>query len=78
MAIITAASHVPSRGINNIYSDEFASDDDEEVDAEDAEPWHIYSLQNNPRVLYPICLGQVLHERYLIEHKLGHRGLSTI
>ena len=27
---------------------------------------------------YPICLGEVLDERYQIQHELGHGGFSTV
>ncbi|PGG99604.1 serine/threonine protein kinase [Helicocarpus griseus UAMH5409] len=56
----------------------FVSTEDEESDLQDAvEPWHRYDTKDNPRVLYPICL-EVLNNRYLIEHKLGSGGFSTV
>jgi serine/threonine protein kinase len=33
---------------------------------------------DNQYVLYPIHLGEVLNERYLVEHKLGFGGGSTV
>ncbi|GKU05567.1 cmgc protein kinase [Fusarium langsethiae] len=27
---------------------------------------------------YPICIGKILVNQYRIEHKLGHRGFSTV
>ncbi|KAL4914833.1 kinase-like domain-containing protein [Aspergillus aurantiobrunneus] len=57
---------------------DFASDG-EEADIEMvAEPWERYSKEDNPNVFYPIRLGEVLNERYLVEHKLGHGGGSTV
>ncbi|KAJ5206821.1 hypothetical protein N7472_003269, partial [Penicillium cf. griseofulvum] len=37
-----------------------------------------YDIKETPNVLYPICLGEVLNERYLIDHKLGFGGGSTV
>ncbi|KAJ5178829.1 hypothetical protein N7492_002039, partial [Penicillium capsulatum] len=54
-------------------------DEEEELDLEElAEPWHRYATENNQYVLYPIYLGEVLDERYLVEHKLGFGGGSTV
>ncbi|KAJ5457233.1 hypothetical protein N7530_012507 [Penicillium desertorum] len=58
---------------------DFPKDEDEEADLEHiAEPWHRYSTVDNQYVLYPIHLGEVLNERYLVEHKLGFGGGSTV
>ncbi|CAG8313159.1 unnamed protein product [Penicillium nalgiovense] len=58
---------------------EFVKDEDEEVDLEEvAETWHRYSTEDNQYVLYPIHLGEVLNERYLVEHKLGFGGGLTV
>lgn len=47
----------------------------EEAEIEDmAEPWDKYHSNDNSRVLYPICLGEVLDGRYVVEHKLGFGG----
>lgn len=45
-----------------------------------AEPIYLYDTNtaDNERVLYPICLGEVLSERYLVEHKIGFGGFSTV
>ncbi|GLB05147.1 hypothetical protein AtubIFM57258_011183 [Aspergillus tubingensis] len=58
---------------------DFASTDDEEIELDEfAEPWEKYDRQVTPSVFYPICLGEILNERYLIEHKLGSGGISTV
>ncbi|TVY89286.1 Serine/threonine-protein kinase [Lachnellula willkommii] len=53
------------------------SDNEEEVDdlEENAEPLLSYF---QPPFYYPICIGNVLAQRYRIEHKLGHGGFSTV
>ncbi|CDM34297.1 Protein kinase-like domain [Penicillium roqueforti FM164] len=58
---------------------DFAKNEDGEVDLEAVvEPWHKYDIKITPEVFDPICLGEVLNERYLIEHKLGFGGGSTV
>ncbi|KNG80264.1 kinase domain-containing protein [Aspergillus nomiae NRRL 13137] len=58
---------------------DFVRTEDEEVDLEEvAEPWEKYSIKETSRVFYPVYLGEVLNERYLVEHKLGHGGFSTV
>ena len=58
---------------------DFVCTEDEEVDLEEvAEPWQKYSIKETSRVFYPVYLGEVLNERYLVEHKLGHGGVSTV
>lgn len=37
-----------------------------------------YKPEDNPHVFYPICVGEVLNERYRVENKLGHGGFSTV
>ena len=50
-------------------------DSDDECDVEDAaEPAERY----DEGLYYPICIGEVLVDRYRIEHKLGHGGFSTV
>ncbi|KAJ5384136.1 hypothetical protein N7517_002047 [Penicillium concentricum] len=57
----------------------FASNEEEVFELEEAaEPWSIYEIEETPNVFYPIYLGEVLNERYLIEHKLGFGGGSTV
>ncbi|KAJ5087772.1 hypothetical protein N7456_011388 [Penicillium angulare] len=43
-----------------------------------SESWLRYGTENNQHVLYPIYLGEVLNERYLVEHKLGFGGGSVV
>lgn len=58
---------------------DFASNVEEEADVEDfCEPWHRYDMRDNPHPFYPICLGEVVNGRYLVEHKLGSGGFSTV
>ena len=58
---------------------DFVKDEEEELDLEElVEPWHRYATEDNQYVLYPIYLGEVLDERYLVEHKLGFGGGSTV
>ncbi|EEH22255.2 CMGC protein kinase [Paracoccidioides brasiliensis Pb03] len=58
---------------------DFVSTEDEEFDLEEvAEPWQKYDIKKTPHVFYPICVGEVLNERYLIEHKIGSGGFSTV
>ncbi|KAJ5509041.1 hypothetical protein N7527_011184 [Penicillium freii] len=58
---------------------DFVTDEEEELDLEElVEPWHRYDTDDNQHILYPICLGEVLNERYLVEHKLGFGGGSTV
>lgn len=79
MEVTTTTPKLPEDDTNNTDFGDFASNDDEEVDVEEgSEPWHNYDPEDNTRVFYPICLGQLLHERYLVEHKLGHGGFSTV
>lgn len=42
------------------------------------EPCDRYDPESTSRVFYPICLGEVLNGRYLIEHKIGFGGGSTV
>ncbi|XRM48623.1 hypothetical protein ABZX51_011534 [Aspergillus tubingensis] len=57
---------------------DFVSTSDEEIEVEEyAEPWEKYDPETQ-NAYYPICLGEILNERYLIEHKLGAGGFSTV
>ncbi|WEW59247.1 hypothetical protein PRK78_004716 [Emydomyces testavorans] len=61
------------------YGD-FPDPDTTEYDdlAEDTEGWEKYTPLVTRNVFYPICLGEVLNQRYRLEHKLGHGGYSTV
>ncbi|KAH7187712.1 protein kinase [Fusarium oxysporum] len=57
----------------SVWGDFVGSDD--EGDVEDAsEPSERY----DEGLYYPICIGEILIDRYRIEHKLGHGGFSTV
>ncbi|KAK2858486.1 hypothetical protein FQN49_004685 [Arthroderma sp. PD_2] len=78
MAVTPTASR-PLQGDNNTDFGDFARDEDEEGDIEElAEPWHKYAIKETPHVFYPICIGEVLNKRYLVEHKIGFGGFSTV
>ncbi|KAJ5087255.1 hypothetical protein N7456_010871 [Penicillium angulare] len=58
---------------------DFVSNEDEEGDMEAyAEPWYNYDAKETSSVYCPICVGEVLNERYLVEHKLGSGTFSTV
>jgi hypothetical protein len=58
---------------------DFVRDEDEAEDLEEVvERWDNYETEGNKNVFYPICLGEVLNDRYLVEHKLGFGGGSTV
>ncbi|CAP94055.1 hypothetical protein E8E15_002763 [Penicillium rubens] len=58
---------------------DYVKDYDEETDLEVlVEPWQKYDIKKTQHVFYPVCLGEVLNERYLVEHKLGFGGGSTV
>lgn len=55
----------------------FATTEDDEDDIEIlAEPWYRYNTAGDSRTFYPICIGEVLNQRYRIDHKLGQGGFS--
>ncbi|KAH6970210.1 kinase domain-containing protein [Fusarium avenaceum] len=57
----------------SMWGDFVDSDDEGEVEDE-CEPAERY----DEGLYYPICIGEVLANRYRIEHKLGHGGFSTV
>ncbi|KKZ61912.1 hypothetical protein EMCG_03611 [[Emmonsia] crescens] len=60
------------------FGDEVKTEE-EQIDVEAiAEPWQKYDLNGTPHVFYPLCLGEVLDERYLVEHKIGFKSFSTV
>ncbi|VTT62030.1 unnamed protein product, partial [Fusarium fujikuroi] len=57
----------------SVWGDFVGLDDEGEV--EDAcEPIERYE----EGLYYPVCIGEVLIDRYCVEHKLGHSGFSTV
>ncbi|OAX77482.1 hypothetical protein ACJ72_08219 [Emergomyces africanus] len=78
MAITAAAPQYP-KGNDMADFGDFVSTEDEELDLEEVvEPWHKYDIKETPHVFYPIRVGEVLNDRYLIEHKIGSGGFSTV
>lgn len=58
---------------------DFARTEREECFIEEvAEPPEKYDKEQFSSVFYPICIGDVLNERYRVEHKLGHGGFATV
>lgn len=50
-------------------------DSDDECKVEDTcEPPEQY----DEGLYYPICIGEILINRYRVKHKLGHSGFSTV
>lgn len=68
-SIITSTAGTPD-------SDDFAKDEVENV----YKPWYRDGIEDTNRLLYPMCLGEVLvlSDRYLAERKLGFGGGSTV
>lgn len=76
-AITEAAPQQLKHDVTKDFGD-IVSTEDEEMDLQDVvEPCHRYDIKDNPCVLYLICLGDVLNDRYLVEHKIGSGGFST-
>lgn len=76
---ITAAPPQDPKSDNTADFGDFVSTEDEQIDVEDAaEPWQKYDIDKTPHVFYPLCVGEILNERYLIEHKIGFGGFSTV
>lgn len=76
---ITTATPQCSKGDNRAEFGDFVSTEDEELDLEEiVEPWYNYNGKETSHVFYPICLGEVLIGRYLVEHKMGSGGGSTV
>ncbi|KAJ5714243.1 uncharacterized protein N7483_011424 [Penicillium malachiteum] len=71
-----ASAEIPPENTDD-FGDVVDNFNDEAELEEYAEPWCRYDIEDNPDVLYPIYLGEILNERYLIEHKLGFGGGST-
>ncbi|KAB8274367.1 hypothetical protein BDV30DRAFT_237807 [Aspergillus minisclerotigenes] len=74
---VTAPAPQYCKGDDMADFGDFVRDEDEEADLEEiVEPWHNYD-EETERVFYPIRLGEVLNERYLVEHKISFGGFST-
>ncbi|OJJ30902.1 hypothetical protein ASPWEDRAFT_62274 [Aspergillus wentii DTO 134E9] len=77
--LITVAALRSSKGEDTADFGDFVSNEEEELDLEEVvEPWHKYDIKETSRVFYPICVGELLNERYLVEHKIGSGGFSTV
>ncbi|KAI1025267.1 hypothetical protein LB504_010047 [Fusarium proliferatum] len=57
----------------SVWGDFIGSDDEGEV-KDVCKPIKRYE----EGLYYPVCIGEVLIDRYRIEHKLGHSGFSTV
>ncbi|KAJ5918377.1 hypothetical protein N7454_010752 [Penicillium verhagenii] len=58
---------------------DFVKDIEEEADVEfESEPWGTYAASETTELFYPVYIGELLNGRYLVEHKLGHGGFSTV
>jgi hypothetical protein len=76
---ITAAAPQYAKDDDTADFGDFVSTEDEELDLEEVvEPWLKYDIKETPHVFYPIYVGEVLNERYLVEHKVGSGGFSTV
>ncbi|KAJ5771056.1 kinase domain-containing protein [Penicillium nucicola] len=66
--------------INNDTEDfgDFA-DSDNEMDVEEScESWKAYDSRETSYVFYPVYVGEVLNQRYQVEHKISHGATSTV
>lgn len=63
-----------SQNSDTLDCGDFADSEDECEVEESAESIERYQ----PGQYYPICIGELLAQRYRIEHKLGHGGFSTV
>lgn len=76
---ITAAPPQDPRDDDTADFGDFVTTEDGQEDLEDvAEPWHKYDIDKTPYVFYPLCVGEVVNERYLVEHKISFGGFSTV
>jgi hypothetical protein len=79
--VMTTTAAVPQylKNAGMIDFGDYVSNEDEELDLEEVvEPWHQYDSEKTSHVFYPIRVGEVLNARYLIEHKVGSGGFSTV
>lgn len=55
------------------------ADSDNDIDVEESsEPWENYDTSTTTHVFYPIYVGEILNERYRVEHKIGYGASSTV
>lgn len=81
MPDVTLATAIPQNSKDSGAADlgYFAITEKEVDDVEElSEPWEKYDINRTPHVFYPVRVGEVLNERYLIEHKIGFDGFSTV
>lgn len=74
--IIPETKHPEDDGVEDFGY--FVSEDEEMILEYEAEPCEKYDDTYTPHAFYPICIGEVINDRYLIEHKLGAGGFSTV
>lgn len=74
------AEVLPCYSNNNGTEDfgDFVKDEDESIDLEVIVEGCIKYNPEEKHAFYPVCLGDVISERYLVEHKLGSGGFSTV
>lgn len=78
LMITTMASH-NSEDSDPADTGYLPTTEQEEDDLEElADPWHKYDKSANSWVFYPIRIGEVLDQRYRIDHKISHGGVSTV
>lgn len=78
MTITTIISQCSEDGDDSDYGRLAQNSDDEDDIEADAESWEKYASEGNSHIFYPISLGDILDQRYRVEHKLGHGGFSTV
>ncbi|KAJ5675424.1 hypothetical protein N7462_008321 [Penicillium macrosclerotiorum] len=68
--------HSPNDNFGNLAMN---SDDEMEID-ESAEPEERYDPESDKTIgkFFPNCVGNVLGDRYLVEHKIEFGGFSTV
>ena len=76
MKIPPRSGDVPDDGDSDLG--DFVTTEEEEGDIEYyCEDSSRYNSEAS-RAFYPICIGEILSDRYRIDHKLGHGGFSTV
>ncbi|KAF5859500.1 hypothetical protein ETB97_002801 [Aspergillus alliaceus] len=76
MAITATA---PRNGDDAADFSDFVGNEEKKLDLEEViEPLTKYSITVTPHVFYPIRVGEVLNERYLVDRKIGSGGFSNV